>query len=71
MSDTPRTDEAESASDMKERVPAWFCRQLERELSDAKAQYESCHSEHVRSAQELADLRNRLAAGRGGGGSSN
>lgn len=35
MSDTPRTDEAEKASDMKDRVPAWFARQLERELAEA------------------------------------
>lgn len=30
---TPRTDEAEKNSDMKDRVPAWFARQLERELN--------------------------------------
>jgi hypothetical protein len=36
MSDTPRTDEAENASDMAGRVPAWFARQLERELNNMR-----------------------------------
>mgnify|MGYP001576192919 CR=1 FL=1 len=36
MSDTPRTDEAEKNSDMANMVPAWFARQLERELASAQ-----------------------------------